>query len=257
MSTVTMNPKRIDDEVLAVLAEMDCDGDLVKMPNLDRALYVRVNKVLETLGGKWNRSRKGHVFKSGDAASSLEAAVQFGEYVDPKVVFQDFPTPPELASELVDLAMFDHAHTSPILEPSCGDGNLVRAMIEYGCSNIHAIDIRPECCAKLAKLPHVKTTCGDFMEIKAKPTYRAVVMNPPFCKGQDIAHVRHAFDFLLTGGILVAIMSPSFTFNGSRKATAFRCWAQEMGATWRENPPNSFKSSGTNVNTITFMLTKE
>ena len=247
----------IDEDVLGVLAAMTCEGDLaLEYPErLDRDLYVHLNKVLEALGGKWNRSRKGHVFKNGDATASLAAAVQFGHYIDPKIAYQDFPTPPELALELVDMAMFDHGPDSPILEPSCGDGNIVRAMIQHGCRKIHAIDIRPECCKKIK--PYVaKVTCADFLMIKPEPKYRVIVMNPPFRSHQDIDHVRHAYNFLLTGGNLIAIMSPGFTFHGDKKAISFMSWAKEVCASWRENPAGSFAPSGTGVNTIAFHVVK-
>jgi predicted RNA methylase len=257
LATASVTPKQIDTEVLTILSEMECNGDLALQygKQLDREMYARLNKVLESLGGKWNRSRKGHVFTNGDASASLSAAVQFGYYIDPKTAYQDFPTPPELAAELVDTAMFDHGPSSPILEPSCGKGNIVQAMIDYGCTNIHAIDIRQECCDKVRPLIN-SARCADFLELKPKPMYRAIVMNPPFSKGQDIAHVRHAYDFLLTGGSLVAIMSPGFTFRGDGKFKAFAEWVKSVHGSWRDNPEGSFTASGTNVNTITFCALK-
>src|SRR3546814_19124442 len=37
--------------------------------------------------------------------------------------------------------------------------------------------------------------------------FDAVIMNPPFDRGRDCDHVRHALAFLKPGGVLVAIMS--------------------------------------------------
>ena len=39
-----------------------------------------------------------------------------------------------------------------------------------------------------------------------------VVMNPPFCRGRDLDHVRHALRFVAPGGRLVAIMSAGVAF---------------------------------------------
>ena len=37
--------------------------------------------------------------------------------------------------------------------------------------------------------------------------YDRILMNPPFEKLQDIDHVRHCFDQLKEGGVLVAVMA--------------------------------------------------
>jgi hypothetical protein len=49
---------------------------------LSRDRYVEVNKILELSGGKWNRSKKGHVFESEEKAKEMlrDLAIQ-GELV--------------------------------------------------------------------------------------------------------------------------------------------------------------------------------
>ncbi len=41
---------------------------------------------------------------------------------------------------------------------------------------------------------------SDFMEAVPEPRFDRALMNPPFENGQDIAHVRHAFQVLKPGG---------------------------------------------------------
>lgn len=95
--------RRIEDAVLGVLSGLLCDGPNARITaQLDRKLYIRVNDVLEALGGKWDRRSKAHVFP-GDAAAALEAAIITGEYARPGD-FGFFPTPPELARYVVDMA---------------------------------------------------------------------------------------------------------------------------------------------------------
>jgi hypothetical protein len=55
---------KFQNDVLAVLAECSTDGNVLYLPSiqLERKLYVSVNKCLANIGGKWFRSKKGHVF---------------------------------------------------------------------------------------------------------------------------------------------------------------------------------------------------
>ena len=52
--------------------------------------------------------------------------------------------------------------------------------------------------------------------------YDRVLMNPPFEKGADMAHVRQAFNHVKAGSRLVAIMSNGFRFRPTSRATGFR-----------------------------------
>jgi len=56
--------KNVPQDVLAILSAADVDDTLLTMNSgqLDRKMYLAVNKVLEMMGGKWNRKQKGHVF---------------------------------------------------------------------------------------------------------------------------------------------------------------------------------------------------
>ena len=66
---------KIPENVLNVLGECRADGNLLYLPSvqLDRKTYTEVNKVLENMGGKWNRKTKAHVFaEDDDVAEMLE-----------------------------------------------------------------------------------------------------------------------------------------------------------------------------------------
>jgi len=77
-----------------------------------------------------------------------------------------------------------------------------------------------------------------------------VLMNPPFEKGQDIDHVRKAFDALKPGGRLVAVMSPGPFFRSDRKAAEFRRWFSGLGGRKVELPNGAFKASGTTASSV-------
>ena len=225
---------------------------------LPRPLYLKTDKVLRACGGKWNRGQRSHLF-DGDGEASVREAVASGEYIDLRKTFQDFETPEDLAADVVQHASI--AAGEAVLEPSAGGGRLAEVARSHG-GRVTCVELQAEKAKKLQEAGFVVYggSCGDFLQYKPQPQllglFDVVVMNPPFSKNQDIKHVRHAFDFLKVGGRLVAIMSVGWTFRSDRAATDFRTWATNLGADWTDNPDGSFKSSGTNVRTVTLYIKK-
>ena len=117
----------IKKSILDIIASCEIHDKLLLLPpvQLNRTDYVAVNKVLEALGGKWNRKEGGHVFDY-DPSEKIEEIILTGEYTDAKKDYQFFPTPPDLAEYLCDLAEIDE--TTTVLEPSCGKGNIADAV---------------------------------------------------------------------------------------------------------------------------------
>lgn len=119
-----------------------------------------------------------------------------------------FPTPADVASDLVGM-LPELDHSARILEPSAGRGDLCYAIENrFGPGCIECVEINPElrdlCASRWCVLSE-----PDFLALEPTPTYDAVVMNPPYEKGADRAHVLHALRFLRPGGTLVALVSPS------------------------------------------------
>lgn len=79
--------------------------------------------------------------------------------------------------------------------------------------------------------------------------YDRIIMNPPFSKGRDIQHVRHAYEFLRPGGRLVAIMGEGAFFHSNQAAENFREWLDSLGATAEKLPEGSFMDPSLPVNT--------
>jgi len=77
-------------------------------------------------------------------------------------------------------------------------------------------------------------------------------MNPPFVNGQDIQHITHALHMLKPGGRLVAICA-----NGPRQQEKLRPIVEQHGGRWESLPADTFKDSGTGVNTVLLRLTLE
>jgi hypothetical protein len=92
---------------------------------LPRDLYVKTAKILDLLGGKWNRTLAAHVFE-GDCVERVDEAVIAGEVTDFKKLYQFYETPPELARRMVAMADVREGHR--VLEPSAGKGAILKAL---------------------------------------------------------------------------------------------------------------------------------
>jgi predicted RNA methylase len=239
---------KVDREVMNVLSNARADGAaLFLVGQLDRKLYERTNKVLEAAGGKWNRSKKAHLFDS-DASERIDQIILTGDIAIPKDEFNFFPSPPAVVSRLLELA--DIERGMRVLEPSAGKG-----AIAYPCAEAGAIVDCYELMeanfvalagdARLGPVRHM-----DFLAQAAEPVYDRVVMNPPFLKQADIKHVLHALSFLRSGGLLVSVMAAGVLFRDNRLTADFRQLAEERGGHFEELPEASFKASGTMVGTV-------
>lgn len=214
-------------------------------------MYVKTNTVLEALGGKWNRKAKAHVFP-GDAGELLADVLTTGEYVDRKQELQFYETPGELASRMCRIV--DVGHGTTVLEPSAGLGAIASVSRQYG-GVVQCIEIDAKMSGILRDDGFPVATC-DFLVAAPTQLVDAVVMNPPFRNGQDMAHVRHAYQFLADRGTLVAIMSAGMTFRQDRKATEFREWLNWAGGKVEPLPAGTFKESGTMVNAVLVTIRK-
>ena len=247
--------KNLSNAALDVLSSsVEITGPHVRIVRpLDRKLYVEVNAALEALGGAWNRKAKVHVF-ANDPADALDQVLVDGGFHDAKRDFQQFFTPLPLAAAVV--ARLGSLAGRTVLEPSAGAGAIVWALIER-----KAIVTAVEMDAQLAaKLPLDRRICADFLTLSPDNVpfapFDAVAMNPPFTKGQDVAHVMHAFSFLKPGGKLVAIMSAGAEFRSDRKTSGFRELVAAMDGTIERLPDDSFKESGTSVRTVVVEMVK-
>jgi predicted RNA methylase len=208
--------------------------------------------VLRAAGGKWNRKARAHVFDR-DPREALGLAVETGQATNVKKALQAFYTPPELAARMAALARVEAGHL--VLEPSAGQGALCEA-VEAACREAKVIvcDLDPVAVADLRRrwdpIVGVSLEPTDFLQVDPEPIYDRIVMNPPFTKGQDIAHVTHALGFLKPGGRLVALTAPGWRFAENQTARSFRALLDILGAHVEEVPAGTFKASGTGVATV-------
>ncbi len=253
----------IDSKVLDVLSNADTVGSFLKLTGqLDRPLYMAVNKVLEAAGGKWNRKAQAHVF-DGDAGEIMETIILTGKVTNKKQELGAFFTPTAIAERLIEIAQIEPGML--VLEPSAGDGAIAVPIAKLGAI-VHCFEIDRATSEKLvsrlfATSPEYSVSpCTDFLQVE-KPNLRGdlydrVVMNPPFAKQDDIRHVLHAARFLASGGRLVSIMAAGVTFRTNQLTSSFRQFVADHNGTIEALPENSFAESGTGINTVMVTLEK-
>lgn len=236
---------RLSGEVRDVLMRSSVNGNVIILPpgQLDRGLYIKVDQALANAGGKWRRG-VGHVFSS-DAAPKLAAMLGTGVSVDEKKRDQAFFTPPGLAKRVAEMA---DVCDRTVLEPSAGMGHLAVACWLCGAYVVDCIERNSEYLTSLTSAGLGDVHIADFLSVTAadleKEPYERIVMNPPFTKNQDIAHVRHALNWLAPDGILVAIMLNNQTRKG------FMGLVAEYDPEIQELERGAFKESGTEISTI-------
>lgn len=249
----------IPEEVLAVLRRSVCTATSLTLPpdKLDRKLYVDVNKVLEAAGGKWDRRTRSHVFER-DPRDVLDLAVSTGKIVSKKTELQAFYTPAKLAMQMAALLPNwtpAKMRSLRVLEPSAGHGALLDPLVQQGVNvqNVTCYDVDQDAVNVLNGRGY-RASCRDFLSVLDPAlvcAFDLVVMNPPFTKGQAVAHVHHALRFPQVGGQLLAIMPPTWESSRVRAAVALRDdltrsydWAVQP------LPEGSFQEAGTNVKVV-------
>jgi hypothetical protein len=245
-----MKSSTIPETILRVLSTITIDGNVVRLTaQLPRELYTQTNTVLETLGGKWNRKAKGHLFDD-NPQDRLDDALLTASYNRPDN-FGFFETPEALARTLIEELDLQPHHT--FLEPSAG-----RARIADQAARI----VTPGqmlLCELQESNRHVLTAKGytvhgiDFLTWIPLHLVDRIGMNPPFAHQQDILHVTKAFSHLAPTGKLFSIMSAGISFREDRRTQAFRALVHEYGSI-RPLPDMTFHASGTDVSTVLVSL---
>jgi phospholipid N-methyltransferase len=165
-----------------------------------------------------------------------------------------FPTPSNVAAEIVEKANIEPGNK--VLEPSAGSGNLAEA-IKNNCpaAEVDTIEYNYALC-ELLEVKGFKVIANDFMTYSNGKRFDRIVMNPPFENGQDMEHVKHAYELLGENGRLVSIMSTGAFFRNDRKAVEFREWFDNVNGYQEELPAGSFKDSLTGVSSCYVIIEK-
>ena len=226
-----------------------------------------LQRVADSIAQRDRITRLG-IANDGDLRSALREYLQYRgarkqespiarlerELVGQKPGIDFFPTPKALADRLVQEA--DIRPGMRVLEPSAGKGDLADAARDAG-AQVDTVEMSPTLQALLSAKGH-NVVGSDFNDFQPAEGYDRIIMNPPFSKGQDAAHIERAYGMLKPGGRLVAISGEGVHFRGDSQAAAFRDWLDAHGAVVEKLPEGSFKSAfrPTGVNTRLVVIDK-
>ncbi len=248
---------KLSTQVLNVLERSEIKDNSVILPeNLDRKIYQDVNKVLENIEGKWNKKTKAHIFPK-NPTEYIENVILTGEMTDYKKQFQFFPTPEKIVDQLIELA--DIQKTDKVLEPSAGNGVILKKVSSVTGSLPFFCEINDEMRHKY--LDDYLYLQRDFLDLEKETVLNCginkIVANPPFSNQQDVDHVLYMYELLPPGGLLVSVMSNSWTFRENRKSTEFRLFLDQNNAEIIDLDAGAFKESGTMVATCIVKIRKK
>lgn len=173
-----------------------------------------------------------------DDIEAIKGALRDGVQI--AIAPQLFPTPVDLAQRMVALANI--APGMRVLEPSAGTGRLLDALPSG--ADVVAVEVMHGLAEQLRRrYPAATVITGDFLAVASSLStkYDRILMNPPFEKAADIAHIKAAAALLAPGGRLVAICA-----GGPRQKDAL----EPLADLWEPLPDGTFEEAGTNVRTV-------
>lgn len=163
--------------------------------------------------------------------------------------FQLFQTPEAVARNMAERLACEIGGDAPWLEPSAGLGRLYRAGRAAGLRGPCSLaEQAPDCARELYTLtesdPSATLKVGDFLTMNLG-RFGGILMNPPFQRGTDVKHIRHAMGMLTPGGVLVGLC-----YDGVKQNRDLRPIVDE----WEPLPAGAFRSEGTNAGVVQILI---
>lgn len=230
-------------------------------PTMTDKEYDNMKYRLEKIGGHWRERFGGFIFDVNPMPALKNEdtwkPVEHDHYSKWKIMRQFYPTPADLAEYVVTLAEIEEHHL--VLEPSAGNGALLKPIGRK--TNIVAIEIDDNLATELAEDNYSCVINSSFeYAIKngdLKQCFDRIIMNPPFGPRQlDIQHILMAYELLVPGGIMVAIMSENDLYYDTKLTKSFNNFLKDVNAHIEEVPMRSFLASGTRVDTVIVKIKK-
>lgn len=239
----------------SILRQCTIEGNIIKLPNiqLERSLYQDIAKSINLIGGKWKGGKiSGFVFDSDPTA--LLNQIANGEKRNIKKEFQYFATPQHLAKRMVDIAAIEEYEL--ILEPSAGQGAIINAIHQKHNILVHYCELMDINKSFLSKIPNTTFLKENFLLLNTPNLFHKIIANPPFSNNQDIKHIIHMWKTLAIGGTIVTISSRHWEFSNNKEETEFRKFIYDNNAYVEVLPANTFKESGTSIETNLIIINK-
>lgn len=148
----------------------------------------------------------------------MNAQIELIEGTNRDLELSQYFTPPELAQRVVEWAGLVWAGGMPrhmrVLEPSAGNGALVRPLVAAG-AEVTAVEIDARYCDELDLANPRHIVNEDFLSVEpSKWFFDLCVMNPPYENGLDVQFILHALKFAPR---VVGIFTDRIMFGVERK----------------------------------------
>ena len=159
-----------------------------------------------------------------------------------------YATPPETVRAF--LANFDGISSGDrILEPSAGNGQIVKVLREGGYDNrIDAVELRPEERGTLEALAD-NVTIGSFFDYEPDCGYDVIIGNPPYSLALDF--INKSLELLHPGGLLIFLLRTSFLESEKR----FKWWQEHpLSGLYTLHKRPSFTGRGTDATSYSWFV---
>lgn len=159
-----------------------------------------------------------------------------------------YATPPETVRAF--LANFDGISSGDrILEPSAGNGQIVKVLREGGYDNrIDAVELRPEERGTLEALAD-NVTIGSFFDYEPDCGYDVIIGNPPYSLALDF--INRSLELLHPGGLLIFLLRTNFLESEKR----FKWWQEHpLSGLYTLHKRPSFTGRGTDATSYSWFV---
>lgn len=148
------------------------------------------------------------------------------------------------------LANFDGISSGDrILEPSAGNGQIVKVLREGGYDNrIDAVELRPEERGTLEALAD-NVTIGSFFDYEPDCGYDVIIGNPPYSLALDF--INKSLELLHPGGLLIFLLRTNFLESEKR----FKWWQEHpLSGLYTLHKRPSFTGRGTDATSYSWFV---
>lgn len=174
----------------------------------------------------------------------MSAANRGGE----RRAYDFYATPPETIRAFLN-SYEGIASSDRILEPSAGNGAIIRALREHGYTNrIDAVELRADERPALESLAD-NVTIGSFFDYDPEVGYDVIIGNPPFSLALEF--ISKSLELLNPGGALIFLLRTSFLESTKR----FEWWQQHpLSGLYTLHKRPSFTGKGTDATSYSWFV---
>lgn len=246
-------------DIFNELEKLKVDGNAVKiLSTLERDVYLKLNEVLENIGGKWDKGKRLHIFDY--CPKDVIHFILNSRTLPPKNPHAYFPTPAAVIQDIIAYLLPIHPDMT-FLESSAGTGHIITELRNANHLNhVTAFEIDEFRVEHLKTFNNVEVIKGDFLLANIDKTFDVAIINPPFSVAGNstcfVDHVYKTFDCLNWRGKLGAVLPVNWLTSNTKKLKEFREWVYQHGK-YYILPKDAFKESGTLTSTCVIIIDKE